>query len=61
MSDHSEPKYSPLGAIVILLILVGLVVWGIGLMNGGAIGAAAIAGGLLFLFGLYAVFALGKD
>jgi hypothetical protein len=43
------------------LILAVLVTLGIGTMNGGDTPSAAIAGGLLFLFGLYPVFALGKD
>ncbi len=61
MSEHTDNKKAAVGAIVMLLILCGLVVWGIGLMNSGAYTAAAGAGALLFLFGLYAVFALGKD
>ncbi len=61
MSEHAETKNSAIGAIVMLLIIAGLTTWGIGLMNDGALAAAAIAGLLLFLVGLYAVFALGKD
>lgn len=61
MSEHSENKQASIGAIVMLLIIAGLVTWGIGLMNNGAYTSAAGAGLLLFLFGLYAVFALGKD
>lgn len=61
MSEHSENKKSAVGAIIMLLILAVLVTLGIGTMNGGDTPSAAIAGGLLFLFGLYPVFALGKD
>ena len=61
MSEHVETKKGPVGAVIVLLILAGLVTWGIGLMNDGNVGAAAISGGLLFLIGLYATFVLGKD
>ena len=61
MSENAETKNAAVGAIVMLLILAGLVGWGIGLMNSGAYGPAAISAALLFLFGLYAVFVLGKD
>ena len=61
MSEHSDNKKSAIGAIIMLLILAGLVTYGIGLMNNGDTASAAIAGGLLFLFGLYPVFVLGKD
>lgn len=61
MSDHGHSKTSPVGAVIMLLILTGLVVWGIGLMNNAAYAAAGAAGGLLFLFGLYTVLVLGKE
>lgn len=61
MSDHAHSKNSTVGAVIMLLVLVGLVVAGIGLMNGGAYASAALAGGLLFLFGLYTVLVLGKE
>lgn len=60
-SEHSDNKQASIGAIVMLLILAALVVLGIGTMNGGDTTSALIPGGLLFLFGLYGVFALGKD
>jgi hypothetical protein len=60
VSEHSDNKQASIGAIVMLLIIAGLVVWGIGLMNNGAYAAAGGAGILLFLFGLYAVFSLGR-
>lgn len=61
MSDHSDNKKSAVGAIIMLLILAVLVALGIGTMNGGDTASAAIPAALLFLFGLYPVFALGKD
>lgn len=61
MSEHSDNKQASIGAIVMLLIIAGLVTWGIGLMNNGDVTSAAAAGVLLFLFGLYSVFVLGKD
>lgn len=60
-TEHSDNKQASIGAIVMLLILAGLVVLGIGTMNGGDTVSALIPGALLFLVGLYAVFALGKD
>lgn len=60
-SEHSDNKQASIGAIVMLLIIAGLVVLGIGTMNGGDTASALIPGALLFLFGLYGVFALGKD
>lgn len=60
-SEHSDNKQASVGAIVMLLILAALVVFGIGAMNGGDNVSALMPAGLLFLFGLYAVFALGKD
>ena len=60
MSDHAETKTSPIAAIILLLIIVGLVVYGIGMMNGGAYGPAAGAGALLFLTGLFMVLKVGK-
>ncbi|MCF8527105.1 MAG: hypothetical protein WAO50_12200 [Candidatus Nanopelagicales bacterium] len=61
MSEHSENKQASIGAIVMLLILSALVVLGIGAMNGGDTASALIPGALLFLFGLFTVFTLGKD
>ena len=61
MSEHSENKQASIGAIVMLLILSALVVLGIGAMNGGHTASALIPGALLFLFGLFTVFTLGKD
>lgn len=61
MSEHSESKNASIGAIVMLLILSALVVLGIGTMNGGDTASALIPGVLLFLTGLYGVFALGRD
>lgn len=61
MSDHAHSKSHPVGAVILLLILAGLVVWGIGLMNGADYVGAAMAGGLLFLFGLYTVLVLGRE
>lgn len=61
MSEHSDNKQSAVGALIMLLILGVLVALGIGTMNGGNIAGAAIPAGLLFLFGLYPVFVLGKD
>ena len=61
MSEHSETKNSVVGAVIMLLIIAALVTLGIGAMNSGATGPAAIAGALLFLFGLFAVLTLGKD
>jgi hypothetical protein len=60
MSEHAE-KGSPVGAAIMVLIIVGLVTFGIGLMNDGDTASAAMAGGLLLLIGVYAVFGLAKD
>lgn len=59
--EHTDNKQASIGAIVMLLIIAGLVVLGIGAMNGGDTVSALVPGALLFLFGLYGVFALGKD
>lgn len=59
MSEHVE-KGHPLGAVIMVAIICGLVTYGIGLMNNGNIAAAAAAGVLLFFSGLYAVFGLAK-
>lgn len=59
--EHTDNKNAAVGAVVMLLILAVLVVLGIGAMNGGDTASALIPGALLFLFGAYAVFALGKD
>ena len=61
MSENGHSRNDAIGGIVMLLIISGLVTWGIGLMNNGAYTSAAVAGILLFLFGLFAVFSLGKD
>ena len=61
MSENGHSRNDAIGGIVMLLIIAGLVTWGIGVMNDGAIMSAAGAGILLFLFGLYAVFSLGKE
>lgn len=60
MSEHAESKTSPVAAIIMILLIAGLVVWGIGLMNGADYFGSTIAGGLLFLFGLYTVLKVGK-
>lgn len=60
MSEHAE-KGHPLAGIIMVAIIAGLVTYGIGLMNDGNMGAAAVSGGLLFLIGLYATLVLGKD
>jgi hypothetical protein len=60
MSEHAE-KGSPVGAVIMVLIIAGLVTFGIGLMNDGDTTSAAMAGGLLLLVGVYAVFGLAKD
>ena len=59
--EHTENKKAAVGAIVMLLIISARVVLGIGAMNGGDTPSALIPGGLLFLFGTYLVFTLGKD
>jgi hypothetical membrane protein len=61
VSDQAHSKNATFGAIVMLLIISGLTVWGIGLMNDGAYLAAAAAGLLLFLFGAFAVLVLGRE
>lgn len=61
MSEHEHSKNASVGAIIMMLIIAGLVVWGIGLMNDANYVGAAVAGGLLFLFALYSVLALGKE
>ena len=60
MSEHAE-KGHPLAGVIMVLIISGLVSYGIGLMNDGDTASAAVAGGLLLLMGVYAVFALAKD
>ena len=49
------------GTVVFTRVKPKSVTLGIGAMNSGATGPAAIAGALLFLFGLFAVLTLGKD
>ena len=44
-----------------LLVLAGLVVWGIGLMNSADYVSAGLAGAILFVFGLYTVLVLGRE
>lgn len=61
MSKHAHSKNSTVGAVIMLLILSGLVVWGIGLMNSADYVSAGLAGVILFLFGLYTVLVLGKE
>jgi hypothetical protein len=60
MSEHVE-KGSPIGASIMVIIIAGLVTFGIGLMNDGDTASAAMAGGLLLLVGLFAVFGLARD
>lgn len=60
MSDHAPSKTSPIAAIVMLLIIAGLVAWGIGLMNSAVYGPAGGAALILFLFGLVMVLKVGK-
>lgn len=60
MTDHAQ-KGSPVGAVIMVLIIAGLMTFGIGLMNEGDTASAAMAGGLLLLIGLYGVFGLAKD
>lgn len=60
MSEHAESKTSPIAAVIMLLVIAGLVVWGIGLMNSGAYVSAGVAGLLLFLTGLVMVLRIGK-
>jgi hypothetical protein len=60
VSEHAESKTSPVAAIIMLLIIAGLVVFGIALMNSSDYVGAGIAGGLLFLFGLVMVLKVGK-
>ena len=43
-----------------LLIIAGLVAWGIALMNSAAYGPAGGAALILFLFGLFMVLKVGK-
>ena len=59
MSEHVE-KGHPLGAVIMVAIISGLVTYGIGLMNNGDVASASAAGVLLFATGLYAVFGLAK-
>lgn len=60
MSEHSE-KGHPIGALIMVLIIAGLVSWGISLMNNGDIVSCSVAGVILALFGVYVVFGLGPD
>ena len=60
MSEHAE-KGHPIGAFIMLLIICGLVAWGIGLMNDGDVASAAAASVLLFLSGAYAILGLARD
>lgn len=60
MSEHAESKTSPVAAIIMLLIIAGLVVFGIGLMNSADYFGSGIAGVLLFLTGLVMVLKVGK-
>ncbi len=60
MSEHAE-KNHPLAGIIMVAIIAGLVTFGIGIMNDGNVGGAAIGGVLLFLVGLYATLVLGKE
>lgn len=60
MSEHAPSKTHPVGAIVMLLILAGLVAWGIGLMNDGNYVASGVAALLLFVTGLILVIKVGK-
>ncbi|MBK9738046.1 MAG: hypothetical protein IPO93_00655 [Actinobacteria bacterium] len=60
MSEHAD-KGHPIGAFIMLLIICGLVVWGIGLMNDGNSAAAAGAAVLLFGTGAYGILGLARD
>ena len=60
MSEHAESTTSPIAAVIMLLVIVGLVVWGIGLMNGGEYVGAGLAGLLLLVTGLVMVLRIGK-
>ena len=60
MSEHAESKTSPVAAVIMLLIIVGLVVYGIGLMNSGEYAGAGLAGVLLLATGLVMVLKIGK-
>ena len=60
MSEHAESRTWPVAGIIMLLILTGLVVWGIGLMNDGNYVGSGIAGALLFGLGLVMMLKIGK-
>jgi hypothetical protein len=60
MSEHAE-KGHPIGAVIMVVIIAGLVSWGISLMNDGNIVACSVAGVILALLGVYVVFGLGPD
>lgn len=60
MSEHAQ-KGHPIAGLIMVLIIAGLVTWGIGLMNDGDVASAAMAGVLLLGVGAFAVLALARD
>lgn len=59
MSEHA-PKAHPIGALIMVVIIVALTVLGIGAMNGGDTASAMMLVPLLGGFGIYVVLSLAR-
>ncbi len=60
MSEHAQ-KGHPIAGLIMVLIISGLVTYGIGLMNDGDVASAAMAGVLLLALGAFAVLSLARE
>ncbi len=60
MSEHAH-KAHPVPAVILVLILAGLIGYGISLMNAGQTFGSVVVAAIFALFGIFAVLVLGRE